>query len=200
MNDFAQISGFLGENTGFDPAKMRNLSLILISTAVAATALSTGRAAETAGSVNLASPAGASSEADVNAFEQTFTNHLGEFQKRAGKASGGSFDLLWGLGGVTLLAAVVGIRYLPGLLAARDATAQARLAANVAAAQFSSHNVQEGRSFSQFAHTFSSGPFVINDNSEKDARIQISLSPRDLPPSSAAAPAPVRKSNPLQPK
>src|SRR5438046_443448 len=72
---------------------------------------------------------------EADSIEKVFTNVLGKLDNQKEAKSAMSSGLLWLLVGGGLLGLMVTVRYIPGLLAFRDATYQARLAAAKAAVQ-----------------------------------------------------------------
>src|SRR2546427_5358958 len=132
-------------------------------------------------------------EMEVEAFERGLTNQIGAWEKAEAKKSAAGHELLWMLGGCALLGMVMGIRYLPGLLVARDATFEARQAANTAAAQFSAETAAEEQAFSDFAAKFSIGPLTAHQDAPSTTDVPIKATHPEPP-----CPASPSKDDPLK--
>jgi CheY-like chemotaxis protein len=95
---------------------------------------------------------------EADALDQAFTNAFQKLENQGKKKSSAASEFLWLLAGGGLLTMVVLVRYIPGLLAVRDASYQARLAAAKAAVEVHPQMVAEEKAFSDFATRFNSGP------------------------------------------
>src|SRR5206468_3582534 len=97
----------------------------------------------------------------AEAMARGLTNQIEAWRKQAGKASASAgHEIFWGLVAYGLVMALLAVRYLPRILAARDAPTQARLAAAVAAAQVVPSMAAEERAFNDFATEFLTRPLA----------------------------------------
>src|SRR5439155_8061080 len=98
---------------------------------------------------------------EADAMARGLTNQIEAWSKQAGKAAkSASHEIFWAVVAYGLVMALLAVRYLPKILAARDARTQARLAAAVAAAQVVPSMAAEERAFNDFATEFLTRPLA----------------------------------------